>query len=78
MNTKQEVEKIVKILNDKNYKTKADYIKQSELEGATGGEIFDILISKLLEIKKNDSKIYDFIRIPSEKILEYAESIGRL
>ena len=56
----------------------AIYLTDSEMTGSTGGEIFDILISRILEIQQEKPLIYEIIKNESEQILKYAKQIGHL
>lgn len=57
----------------KNY---ADYLNEVLLMGATGGEIFDIAITRLKELQ--DKKELQEVKDKVNSILNYAKSINHL
>lgn len=78
MNTSETLKKIVSILKKENFPKEADYLIESESIGSTGGEIFDILLGRLIELKKNNPSAYKKVEIQVNSILDYAKEIGRI
>ena len=78
MNISKILKKITAILKTENFSEEANYLIESESIGSTGGEIFDILLGRLIELKKNNSIAYKKIKDQANYIFEYAKEIGRL
>lgn len=53
-------------------------ISAAQLEGATGGEIFSIILSKLIQIKKQQPEVYAIIREETDWMIAYARKIDYL
>jgi hypothetical protein len=53
-------------------------IYQGQLSGGTGGEIFDIVITKLISIKNNEPNVYEIIKTETDSLIDYGKSIGYL
>jgi hypothetical protein len=68
--------KICEQLEQENQQNLSQYLQEALAVGSTGGEIFDIAISRLLELRhRNVSKeVQDMIA----EILNYAKSIDHL
>ena len=78
MNISIILKEITSILKRENFFFFFNYLIESERIGSTGGEIFDILLGRLIELKKNNSKAYKKIKAQANFIFEYAKEIGRL
>ncbi len=63
-------------LKDNGKKKYADYLNEALLMGATGGEIFDIAITRLMELQ--DKKELQEVKDKVNSILNYAKSINHL
>jgi len=55
-----------------------DDIHEGQLSGGTSGEIFSIVLSKLLEIKRSNKEVYQLVEIEIEEFIRYAKSINYL
>ena len=53
MNISIILKEITSILKRENFSEEANYLIESERIGSTGGEIFDILLGRLIVSKKN-------------------------
>jgi len=53
-------------------------IHEAQLSGGTGGEIFDLVISRLVSIKKNKPDVYAIIKSEIDSLIEYGINIGYL
>lgn len=76
MNWSSPYKEICDYLEQNNQKQYSDYLKEALSIGATGGEIFDIAITRLIELRK--LHVLDGIAEKVEVILNYAKSIGHL
>lgn len=61
-------ELIKKTLNQNNYKNISESILDAQLSGGTRGEVLLIVCSKLLDIKKANSKAYLLIKENAEEL----------
>lgn len=53
-------------------------IKDEQLQGGTGGEIFGLVMTKLIQIKNKRPRIYSVIAQEVDALIEYGKSIGYL
>ena len=56
----------------------ADDLHQRQLMGGTGGEVLDLILSKLIEIRGENPEIYSIIKEEVDELIDYAKSIGYL
>ncbi|MEO5600199.1 MAG: hypothetical protein ABIR06_04655 [Cyclobacteriaceae bacterium] len=78
MNWHNTLNEIYSKLNACGYSEISTDIHEGQLSGGTGGEIFDIIISKLIAIKTNKPHVYIIIKVEIDSIIEYGKSIGYL
>lgn len=76
MNYIQKIEEIKTNLRDANYNLLADDILEQQLSAGTGGEVLMMVCSKLLGLKEKDSVAYSKVKIQTEELLNYANSLG--
>jgi hypothetical protein len=50
-------------------------IEDEQLKGGTGGEIFSLVLSKLISIKKHQPEVYAVIQLETEWMIAYAKTI---
>ena len=53
-------------------------IYEGQLSGGTAGEIFDIVLTKLISIKNNEPNVYKVIKPEIDSLINYGKSIGYL
>jgi hypothetical protein len=51
-------------------------IHHAQLSGGTGGEMFTLVLEKLISIKKHQPEVYALIREETEWMIAYAKVIG--
>jgi hypothetical protein len=65
-------------LEDNGHVNVANDLFEIQLSGGTGGEIFEMLITQLIWIKKHDRDIYRIIASEIDSLIAYGISIGYL
>ena len=70
MNWYNTLKDIYSKLNNNGYSSLANDIHEGQLSGGTSGEIFDIIISKLLKVKRDNSDEYFVIKDEVETLNE--------
>lgn len=78
MNWHKTLEEIYAKLELHGFEEVAVKIRTRELEGGTGGEIFDIVLSELLSIKETRLDIYRLIKLEVDSFIDFAKTIGYL
>jgi len=78
MNWHKVLQEIYSILESNGHDSIAKQIRQKQREGATGGEILDIVLTELLHLKKDRVDVYLRIKTQVDSMIEYAKSIGYL
>ena len=78
MNWHEALEEIYAKLESHGYEEMSVRIRTRELEGGTGGEIFDIVLSELLSIKETRHEVYDLIKPEVDSFIDFAKTIGYL
>ena len=53
-------------------------ILEEQLTGGTGGEIFTLVMSKLISIKDHQPEVYALIKDETDWMIAYAKTIGYL
>ncbi|GHT98880.1 hypothetical protein FACS1894142_5790 [Spirochaetia bacterium] len=75
MDWRIELDKIYTILKENNCKELTQELMEAQLIGGTGGEIFIIMVTKFIEIKKSKQDIYNLIKNEVDNIINYAIKI---
>jgi len=78
MDWRIELNKIYTVLEENNLKQLLQELQEAQLIGGTGGEIFMIMSSKLIEIKKTNPTTYSLIKTEADKIINYGIEIKYL
>jgi hypothetical protein len=78
MDWRLELDKMYTIFDKNDYKELKRKLLESQLIGGTGGEIFLIIATKLIEMKKLDPEVYNLIRDEADAIINYGIKIKYL
>ena len=78
MNWITTLEDIYQRLEGKGFTHVSKEIKEEELKGGTGGEIFTLVLSKLMSIKDDQPEVYAVIQDETDWMIAYARTIGYL
>ena len=78
MNWHENLYEIYSQLESNGFETLWKEIHEAQLEGATGGENFGLVITKLIFIKRNQPEIYSIIKTEVDEMIDYGKSIGYL
>ncbi|SHI38520.1 hypothetical protein [Pseudozobellia thermophila] len=78
MNWHNALKDIYRKLEASGYKGIKEDIHEGQLSGGTGGEFFSIVLTKLIEIKKNQPIVYCLLKKEVDEFIAYAKSINYL
>ena len=78
MNVQIIVDVMCNTLEKKGCGELVSYLKECESIGSTGGEIFDLLLDRLMNIKLNKPSVFKYIENEAEQIFNYAREQGHL
>ena len=65
-------------LNTNGFPHISKELHEEQMQGGTGGETFDLVLSKLLSIKKGQPEVYAVIQLETEWMIAYAKTINYL
>ena len=66
------------ILERKGFADVSEEILKEQVAGATGGEIFLLVVDKLISIKDERPEVYALIREETEWMIKYGKTMGYL
>lgn len=69
---------IRRILKPKGFADVSEEMLKKQLAGATGGEIFLLVMDKLISIKDERPEVYALIHEETEWMIKYGQTIGYL
>lgn len=78
MNWHNTLEIIYSKLQSSGYPDISTDILEQQLSGATGGEVFGAVVSKLISIRRDQPEVYEIIKSEIDSFIEYGRSIGYL
>lgn len=78
MNWYNTLKDIYQKLEDAGYPEIKKDIHEGQLSGGTGGEIFLIVLTKLIELKRNNPKVYVIVKKEIDELIIYGKSINYL
>ena len=76
MNFLEAIEKIKSKLKQNQNETLAQDILNLQLSAGTGGEVLMSICSKLLELKRADSRAYELIKAEADELIDYSKSLN--
>lgn len=76
MNWHNTLEIIYSKLEGNGYPDISADLYERQLSGATGGEVFDAVVSKLITIKRDQPEVYKVIKSEIDSFIEYGRRIG--
>lgn len=76
MNWAEVATSIHKTLDDKGLHDVSFEIGQEQLKGGTGGEIFSLLVGKLISIREERPEVYALIKEETEWLIAYGRTIN--
>ena len=76
MNWHNTLEIIYSKLEGNGYPDISADILERQLSGATGGEVFGAVVTKLISIKRDEPEVYEIIKSEIDSFIEYGRSIG--
>jgi len=78
MNWHLTLKTVYKKLEDNGYAAMADELHEEQLKGGTGGEIFGLVLTKLLSFKETSPEVYSLIEGEVNEFIDFAKRIGYL
>lgn len=78
MNWHNTLKEIFQKLELSGYNKIKEDLHEGKLSGGTGGEIFSIVLTKLIDIKRHNPDVFRVIEKEIEEFIRYAKSINYL
>ncbi len=78
MNWHNKLDKIYNKLEEEGYSSIKREIHEGQISGGTAGEIFSIVLDKLMNLEHTHHKAYEKIKDEIEEFIIYAKSIDYL
>lgn len=76
MNWVETVKTIYQKLDANGFNHISKEIQDEQLKGGTGGEMFTLVVAKLISIKDDQPEVYALIEDETERMIKYARSIN--
>lgn len=78
MNWHKKLKEIYNKLEEEGYYSIKREIYEGQISGGTAGEIFSIVLDKLINLKQTNHQAHEKIKSEIEEFIEYAKSINYL